>query len=186
MVRSLKSFACAIKTWFYTACEICLAVRAIVVWIIKIGYGMALLAGLYVIFMWTFGNSVPWEILGVKVLTPVVEPGGEFKMVLDVKKNRPCHGLVTRSLGGACGNVDVTTVPTTLGVGRVDYEVHLPVPTDVPDGAICIARVRVDYSCNAWQQIFPSTFTLPEVPFTVRKLTPFIEGGPGFIGPTIQ
>jgi hypothetical protein len=35
MVRSLKSFACAIKVWFDTACEICLAVREIVVWVIK-------------------------------------------------------------------------------------------------------------------------------------------------------
>lgn len=170
MVRSLRNWMCNLREWFDTACEVCLAVREIVVWILKIGYSLALFAGLYVIFMWTFENDVPWEILGVKVLTPIVEPGGEFKMVLDVKKNKPCQGEVTRSLGGACGNVDVTTVPTTLGVGRIDYEVHMRVPADMVDGAICIARIRVDYSCNAWQQLFPATFTLPEVPFTVRKL----------------
>ena len=185
MARALRDLACSVKTWFETACEVCLAVRAIMMAVIKIGYSLALIAGLYVIAMWTFDTQVPWEILGVKVLTPIVAPGEEFKMILDVRKNKNCQGFVTRSLGGACGNVDVTTVPTTLGIGRVDYEVHLRVPSGIPDGAICIARIRVDYTCNAWQQIFPESFTLPEVPFTVRKLTPFIEGGPGFIGPNM-
>jgi hypothetical protein len=180
MVRALKD---RLITWFETGCAICLVARLIIMWLLKIGYTLALIAGLYVIFVWTFENEVPWEILGVKVLTPVVVPGEEFKMLLDIKKTRNCQGSVTRSLGGACGNTDITTVPTTLGIGRIDYEVHIRVPENIPDGAICIARIRTEYSCNIWQQIFPASFTLPEVPFTVRKLTPFIENGPGFVGP---
>lgn len=180
MVGTLNTWLEKFKGWWYTSCEVCIAVWVIMAAVIKIGYGLALIAGLYVIFMWTFAEQIPYRILGVKVLTPVVVPGEAFKMILDVEKTRNCQGFVTRGLGGACGNVDITTVPTNLGVGRTNFEVHMNVPDDVPDGGICIARIRISYACNAWQQLFPATFVLPEVPFNVRRLTPFIEGGPGY------
>lgn len=183
MAGSMSKWACRARDWFDTACEVCLAVREIVTVIIKIGYGLALIAGLYVILAWTFDNELPYDIEGIKVLTPVVAPGEEFRLALNIHKTRNCQGTVTRTLGGACGNRDILTTPTTLGIGRFDYELHFLVPTDVLDGGICVARVRVTYSCNAWQQLFPVNFFMPEVPFTVRKLTPVTEGSPRGIGP---
>lgn len=167
MVRALNRLLVKFIDWFDTACEVCLAVREIVMAIVKIGYSLALIAGLYVIFAWTFDDEPVYNILGVKILTTNPAPGQEFKFAIDVNKTRNCHGFVTRGLGGACGNIDILTVPTTLGVGRTWYELHMRVPADVKPGSICIARIRVTYSCNAWQQLVPVEFVLPEIPFMV-------------------
>lgn len=166
--------------WVNETCFVCQAILGYMRTILKLIYWGFLAIGAWIIIGWTFDNQIPYVINNVKVLTPVVAPGEHFKMIIDVNQLRDCQGFVTRSLGGVCGNIEIVTVPTTLPVGPAKFEVHMPVPDDVPDGGICIARYRILYSCNLWQRLFPVNFFLPEIPFTIRKLAPFIEDAPGF------
>lgn len=183
MVRPLNEWMCWVEAWWDAACAVCLTLRTIIYGIIKVLYGLALLAGLFVIMEWAFDHQSPYRVWEIKPGKTVYQPGEYAHIIVDMEKLRNCQGVVTRSLGGGCGIQSVVQLPTTLDVGRNIHDVVLQVPEDTADGAVCVARISVKYACNPWDQLFPEEEFFPEVLFTVRKNTPFIEGGPGFMTP---
>lgn len=121
---------------------------------------------------WTAQRDPPLRIEGLRLLTPVVHPGGTIRVEHTAVRNDACQLTVERAI------VDADRVlfriedmifyaGRTVAGQRDSFVEETPVPIAAQVGQ---ARLRetLTHVCNPIHRIWPITQRLPDVPFMIQ------------------
>jgi len=119
---------------------------------------------------WLADRSDPARIVNREILTPIVPPGGELVLSVDVDRVRYCKVSVQRFLidGERTRHVLSTLYREISGkLGKEHYNIVVGVPASAAPGD-AIYQTIATYNCNPLNTYWPIVIPAPEVHFKIE------------------
>jgi hypothetical protein len=122
--------------------------------------------------LWIADRDPPIALNNSRVMTPVVEPGGQLKVRYGVYRFRSCATHIDRWIFSGEAKVrttldDVDYQSSPVPLGPADFVAVVDIPKRIEPGP-AVYRIAATYVCNPLHRIWPVKTAPPEIHFEIR------------------